>query len=159
VKSAFLNGILEEDIYVDQPQGFEQGTNQVYKLHKALYGLKQAPRAWNSRIDTFLQMSGFNRSLSDTTLYIKGNSVDSLLAVAVYVDDLMIIGKEPSAVINFKSKLCSEFEMTDLGKMKLFLGLEVNRNAKTLFLSQKAYVESLLKKFSMRNCKPVSTPL
>ncbi|XP_021597638.1 uncharacterized protein LOC110603938 [Manihot esculenta] len=88
-----------------------------------------------------------------------GNSIDSLLAIVVYVDDLMIIGKGLNVVLNFKSQLCSEFEMTNLGRMIFFLGLEVNRNEKRLFLLQKAYVENLFKKFSMSNCKPVSTPV
>jgi hypothetical protein len=93
VKSAFLNGYLEEEIFVEQPEGFSVAgqENQVYQLKKALYGLKQAPRSWYSRIDAYLQNLGFTRSLSESTLYVK-KAEGQILVVSLYVDDLLITG-------------------------------------------------------------------
>ena len=94
MKSAFLNGFLEEEIYIDQQQGFVvSGKEQmVYRLKKALYGLKQAPRAWYARIDRYLVSLGFQRSLSEPILYVKNKGVEPQLIVSLYVDDLLVIG-------------------------------------------------------------------
>jgi hypothetical protein len=91
VKSAFLNGVLEEEVYVDQPPGFEVKENptKVYRLKKALYGLKQAPRAWYNRIDTYLIKSGFGRSQNEPILYTKTDQHSKILIVCLYVDDMI----------------------------------------------------------------------
>ncbi|XP_020233029.1 uncharacterized protein LOC109813272 [Cajanus cajan] len=96
VKSTFLNGLLEEDIYVDQPEGFQvKGSeNKVYKLHKALYGLKQAPRAWYTRIDNYLLQKGFDRSENEATLYVKRSKNEMQLIISLYVDDMLVIGSD-----------------------------------------------------------------
>eukprot|EP00253_Pinus_taeda_P010257 PITA_10257 len=126
VKSAFLNGYLEEEVYVEQPQGFEvEGKeNNVYKLKKALYGLKQAPRAWYARIDGYFQENGFQRSKNDPTLYYKQECID-ILIISLYVDDLLYMGSSSKMNDKFKAAMMNEFEMKGLGIMKYFLGMEV----------------------------------
>jgi hypothetical protein len=128
VKSAFLNGVLGEEVYVDQPPRFElkEQPTKVYWLKKALYGLKQAPRAWYSRIDTYLIKSGFSRSQNEPTLYTKIDQHGKILIVYFYVDDMIYTGN--FELTSFKHALQSEFEMTDFGIMKYFLGIEVDEN-------------------------------
>ncbi|KAJ0468434.1 putative RNA-directed DNA polymerase [Helianthus annuus] len=145
VKSAFLNGVLNEEVYVTHPPGFEKEGQEgmVFKLHKALYGLKQAPRAWYSKIDGYLVQHGYKRSQSEPTLYIKrGGTGDVIILLA-----------------EFKEKMIKEFEMTDIGVLNYFLGLEVNQQSKGTFLSQQKYARDLLRRFGMQQCKPVSTPM
>jgi len=123
VKSAFLNGYLEEEIFVEQPEGFVvQGQEEkVYRLNKALYGLKQALRSWYSRIGTHLMSLGFVKSPSEFTLYVK--KVESeILVVSLYVDDLFVTGSDEELIYKFKEEMKGAFEMTDLGKMTFFLG-------------------------------------
>lgn len=129
MKSAFLNGFLEEEIYIDQPQGFVvSGKEQmVYRLKKALYGLKQAPRAWYARIDSYLVSLGFNRSVNEPTLYVKKNEVEIQLIVSLYVDDLLVTGGDQDMLAEFKAKMMDMFEMSDLGLMTYFLGMEVRQ--------------------------------
>lgn len=160
VKSAFLNGVLEEEIYVEQPQGFVKGNeSKVLRLKKALYGLKQAPRAWYSRIDQYFTNQGFRRSKSEPTLYIKTKGQHNTLIVSLYVDDLIYTGNNMSMIAEFKEDMMKTFEMTDLGLMHYFLGIEVSQRKNGIFISQKKYIEELLKKFKMCGCKPVATPL
>ena len=116
VKSAFLNDYLQEEIYVEQPQGFVvQGQeDKVLRLKKALYGLKQAPRAWYSRIDNYFTEQGFRRSQSEPTLYIKTDEgMKNTLIVSLYVDDLIYIGNCEKMVRDFKKDMMNTFEMTD----------------------------------------------
>jgi len=124
VKSAFLNGILEEEVYVDQPPGYtvKGHEDKVYKLKKALYGLKQAPQAWYSRIDSYLINNGFSRRNNEPTRYVKTEQ-GKILMVCLYVDDMIYTGN--LMLEDFKTVMKKEFEMTDLGLMKYFLGLEV----------------------------------
>ena len=159
VKSAFLNGILNEEVYVQQPPGFEvKGQeNKVYKLKKALYGLKQAPRAWYSRIDRYLLKDGFRRSNNEPTLYIKANQQGNILILCLYVDDMIYTGN--MLLDEFKEAMKCEFEMTDLGLMKYFLGIEVEQKHDGIFISQQKYATDVLKKFRMENCKPADTPI
>ena len=160
VKSAFLNGVLEEEIYVEQPQGFvsEGKERKVLRLRKALYGLKQAPRAWYSKIDQYFMDRGFRRSKSEPTLYIKSQGQYTLL-LSLYVDDLIYMGNNTKMMMEFKEDMMKTFEMTDLGLMSYFLGIEVSQRNEGIFISQKKYTEGLLKKFKMYGCKPVATPL
>jgi len=138
VKSAFLNGVLQEEIYVEQPEGFVvQGKeDKVYLLKKALYGLKQAPRAWYSRINDHLLNIGFEKSLSVSTLYVKhkGNNV---LIVSLYVDDMLVTGDDTRLVEEFKQEMMQAFEMTDLGLMTYFLGIEIKQNENEVFIAKK----------------------
>ncbi|CAL5381550.1 unnamed protein product [Camellia sinensis] len=159
VKSAFLNGFLQEEIYVEQPEGFVmQGhEDKVYLLKKALYGLKQAPRAWYSRIDSHLLSLGFVKSLSEFTLYVK--EATDLIVVSVYVDDLLITGSNEDLVKEFKAEMLKVFEMTDLGMMSYFLGMEVKQRQHEVFICQQKYAKEILKKFHMEDCKATSTPM
>ncbi|KAG8480419.1 hypothetical protein CXB51_025096 [Gossypium anomalum] len=161
VKSAFLNGYLKEEIYVEQPDGFQiQGhEDKVYRLKKALYGLKQAPRAWYDRIDTYLSRLGFEKSLSEPTLFVKKSKEETLLIVSIYVDDLLVTGSKDVIIDEFKAQMQEAFDMTDLGTMTYFLGMEVNQFDRGIFISQQAFALKILDKFGMQNCKPVSTPM
>ncbi|KAL4376396.1 hypothetical protein GQ457_02G039420 [Hibiscus cannabinus] len=147
VKSAFLNGELEEDIYVCQPEGFvvPGKEHQVYKLKRALYGLKQAPRAWYYKIDFYLQKLGFQRCVNEATLYLKKEKNADLLVISLYVDDLLVMGSNDKAVSEFKLSMQKEFEMSDLGLMSYFLGMEINQSKAGIFISQNiSIVGSLL---------------
>src|SRR5262249_42898377 len=153
----FLNGELQEEVFVHQPPGFVVAGKEehVYKLKKALYGLKQAPRAWYRKIDDFFRANGFRRSESEHTLYIKAGKTETLL-VSLYVDDLLVTGSNLESVIQFKKQMEKFFEMTDLGEMKFFLGMEVHQLQQRIFVSQEKYAREVLKKFSMDRCKPAS---
>ncbi|KAI3768676.1 hypothetical protein L2E82_19506 [Cichorium intybus] len=160
VKSAFLHGTLQEDVYVQQPQGYVVKDNEqkVYKLHKALYGLKQAPRAWYSRIEAYFVNEGFTRSRSEHTLFIKQEG-DKLLFVNIYVDDLLFTGNDEKMMEDFKVSMKSEFEMTDLGKMRYFLGIEVIQNSAGIHISQRKYAVEMLTRFKMMECNAVVNPM
>lgn len=161
VKSAFLNGELSEEVFVEQPEGFAVKGREdwVYKLHKALYGLKQAPRAWNSKINDFFIDAGFTRSMSDPSLYVKKSKGDKILVVCLYVDDMIYFGTNFQLVTEFRRDMKNKFEMTDLGQLKYFLGMEVIQDEGGIFLSQKKYAQDLLKRFDMVNCNSCSTPM
>ena len=160
VKSAFLNGVLEEEVYIEQPLGYvkEGKENKVLKLKKALYGLKQAPRAWNTRIDAYFKEHGFVQCPYEHALYVKVRKND-ILFVALYVDDLIFSGNNLDMIEKFKLEMTKEFEMTDLGHMSYFLGLEVKQDESGIFVSQEAYAKEILKRFKMEDCNPVSTPV
>ena len=160
VKSAFLNGDLQEEIYVEQPAGFVvQGEeDKVYMLKKALYGLKQAPRAWYGRIDDYLTGFGFQKSLSESTLYVKKLD-DDVLIVSLYVDDLLVTGSNLQQIERFKQDMMQAFEMSDLGLMSFFLGMEIKQSRGVIFIGQEKYAKEILKKFQMENCKPTTTPM
>ena len=160
VKSAFLNGFLEEEVYIEQPTGYEvKGhENKVLKLNKALYGLKQAPRAWNTRIDKYFQENNFMKCPHEHALYTKMENGDILL-VCLYVDDLIFTGTNPRMFEEFKKAMAREFEMTDMGLMSYYLGIEVKQNKNGIFISQEGYAKEVLKRFNMANCKPISTPV
>nr|XP_017251133.1 PREDICTED: uncharacterized mitochondrial protein AtMg00810-like [Daucus carota subsp. sativus] len=160
VKSAFLNGYLEEEVYIEQPQGYVQKgqEDKVYRLKKALYGLKQAPRAWNTRVDEYFQKNGFVKSPYEHALYTKTNSGGDIMIVCLYVDDMIFTGNNPGMFDDFKKVMTNEFEMTDIGQMSYFLGVEVKQSKDGIFMCQKKYAEQILKKFRMEECKPVSTP-
>lgn len=161
VKSAFLNGDLEEEVYVSQPEGFVANGNEdkVYRLKKALYGLKQAPRAWYFKIDSYFQESGFKRSENEPTLYLKKTGKDEFLVVCLYVDDMIYMGSNELIIAEFKTCMMKKFEMTDLGLLHYFLGLEVKQGFDGIFISQRKYAMDLLKKFNMLNCKVEATPM
>lgn len=152
--------MLEEEVYVEQPPGYMKPgkENKVLKLKKALYGLKQAPRAWNTRIDTYFKKKKFMQCPYEHALYVKKEE-GNLLLVALYVDDLIFMGSNDKMVEDFKDAMMREFEMTDLGLMKYFLGLEIRQGKFGIFVSQEAYAKDILKKNKMEECKPVATPM
>ncbi|GAU31303.1 hypothetical protein TSUD_315120 [Trifolium subterraneum] len=134
VKSAFLHGDLEEDIYVEQPLGYQQGNkNKVYELRKALYGLRQAPRAWYSKIEAYFLCEGFKKCPIENTLFVKHDDQNTLI-VSVYVDDLIVTGNNMNLINEFKMSMKKQFAMSDLGKMKFFLGVEVIQTDKGIKL-------------------------
>ncbi|KAM0017627.1 putative RNA-directed DNA polymerase [Helianthus debilis subsp. tardiflorus] len=160
VKTAFLNGDLTEEIYVSQPEGFERvgSEDKVYRLKKALYGLKQAPRAWYSRIDGYFTQHGYVRSENEPTLYVKKEGGD-IIYVCLYVDDIIYTSSSHKLVKEFKEGMEKEFEMTDMGLLKLFLGLEVKQTSKGVFISQEKYAKALVSKFGMEGCRGEETPM
>ena len=160
VKSAFLNGYLEEEIFVEQPKEFavKGKEDKVYQLKKALYGLKQAPRAWYNRINAHLLGLGFKKSQSESTLYIRKINVGRLI-ISLYIDDLLVTGSNQYLMDKFKDEIEEVFEMTDLGDMSYFLGMEVHHNQHEIFICQQQYAKEILKKFKMEECKPTTTPM
>jgi hypothetical protein len=159
VKSAFLNGVLEEEVYVDQPPGFEvqEKSTKVYRLKKSFYVLKEAPRAWYNRIDMYLIKSGYSRSQNEPTLYTKTNQQGIILIVCLYVDDM--IYTKNLELTSFKHAMQSEFEMTDLVIMKYLLGIEVDQSTKVFFICQQKYAKDIIKIFCMEEWNPTETPI
>jgi len=160
VKSKFLNGDLEREIYMEQPERFllTEIPDYVCKLKKALYGLKQAPRAWYYRLDKYLHEQGFKKDIVDSNLYIKSEG-DDLLVVLIYVDDIIFGSPNDSSVLWFSNTMQSEFEMSMIGELSYFLGLQIIQNAEGLFLSQEKYLKEMLMIFQMEDLSPVSTPM
>ena len=161
VKSAFLHGVLNEEVFVEQPCGYEIKDNEhkVYKLKKALYGLKQAPRAWYSRIESYFLKEGFEKCTHEHTLFVKTSAGGKILIVSLYVDDLIFTGNDESMYVEFKKSMMVEFDMTDLGKMRYFLGVEVMQKSDGIFISQKKYVMEVLERFGMDKSNSVLNPM
>ncbi|WAO96990.1 Retrovirus-related Pol polyprotein from transposon TNT 1-94 [Fusarium falciforme] len=156
VKTAFLYGLVTEEIYVEQPEGFDDGSGRVCKLLRALYGLKQAPRVWYETLSTFLETLGFKSLLSDMGVLVKGHTF-----IAVYVDDLLIAGPSKDEIVAVKQALCNKFKMTDLGPCKYYLGMSLRRDRanRSISLSQTTYLEKILRDFGMDQCAPNATPV
>jgi hypothetical protein len=147
-------------VYVQQSPGFSdpRAQGKVLKLKKALYGLKQAPRAWNARLDQELYKLGFVRSMEENVVYRKGSGM-SLLLVGGYVDDLIICGPNSRLVDAFKQQMKKSFDMSDLGLLSYYLGLEVKHKPREISIYQSAYAEKILEISGMKNCNPVDTPM
>jgi hypothetical protein len=160
VKSTFLNGDLEEEVYMEQLEGFSLTDNPdyVFKLKKVVYGLKQAPRAWYYRLDKFLQEKGFKKGIVDNNLYIKSKG-DDLLVVLVYVDDIIFGCTNDYSIQCFDNSMQIEFEMSMIGELSYFLGLQINQSFAGIFISQEKCLKEMLKKFQMEYSSPVSTPM
>ncbi|GJU04693.1 putative ribonuclease H-like domain-containing protein [Tanacetum coccineum] len=160
VKSAFLYGTIEEEVYVCQPPGFEdpQFPDKVYKVEKALYGLHQAPRAWYETLSTYLIENGFRRGTIDKTLFIKKDKGDILL-VQVYVDDIIFGSTKKSLCDEFEGLMHKRFQMSSMGELTFFLGLQVQQKEDGIFISQDKYVAEILKKFDFATVKTASTPI
>jgi hypothetical protein len=162
VKTAFLNGFLDEDIYMAQPEGFEEPGKEhlVCKLHKSLYGLKQAPRVWYQTLCEYLEGLRFKRLIKDRCVFV-GTFNGQLCYIAVYVDDLLIMAPNQPLVDQVKSALNARFKMSDLGEVSYLLGWSIirNRAERTIFIHQEAYAIKVLERFNHSECHPVSTPL
>ncbi|GKA73488.1 retrovirus-related pol polyprotein from transposon TNT 1-94 [Tanacetum coccineum] len=158
VKTAFLNGILREEVYVSQPDGFvdPENPNHVYKLKKALYGLKQAPRAWYDLLSSFLLSQKFSKGTVDPTLFIRREGKDILL-VQIYVDDIIFASTKPDLCESFSKIMCSKFKMSMMGKLSFFLGLQISQSPRGIFLNQSKYALESLKKYGMETYDPVDT--
>jgi hypothetical protein len=160
VKLAFLNGDLNEEVYMKQPEHFQLSDNPdlVCKMKKALYGFKKAPRAWYHRLDTYLKYKGFKRGIVDNNLYIKTEDNDFLI-VLVCVDDIIFGCNKDSLVQWLASTMESEFEMSMIGELSFFLGLQITQRSEGMFISQEKYLREMLKRFQMEDSKPVGTPM
>jgi histone deacetylase 1/2 len=160
VQNAFLHGVLEEEVYMQQPPGYTDKVHPSYvcKLDKALYGLKQAPRAWYARLCGKLEQLGFIPSKADTSLFYYSRGEHTLF-VLVYVDDIIVASSSQAATNALLKDLQSEFALKDLGDLHYFLGIEVKRLEDGLVLSQQQYAMEILAKAEMKNCRPISTPM
>jgi hypothetical protein len=167
VKTAFLQGELEEEIYLKQPDGFvdQDRPDHVCKLRKSIYGLKQAARCWNNSIDGYLQANGYKKTTADPCIYIKSvvseNGKVDFVIIAIYVDDMLFFSNNVDMLEREKSAIGKRFDVEDLGELHYVLGMSVKRNRRlrTLSISQKTYLQGVLKRFDMENCRSVSTPL
>ncbi|KAI3669275.1 hypothetical protein L6452_40503 [Arctium lappa] len=160
VKSAFLNGKLNEEVYVEQPPRFydPKYLNYVYKLDKALYGLKQAPRAWFDTLTSFLISENFERGKIDNTLFfrkIKGH----IILVQIYVDDIIFGSTNSSLCTRFAKRMKKEYKMSMMGELTYFLGLQIKQSDKGTFISQGKYVKDMLKKFDLTQNSAMKTPM
>jgi hypothetical protein len=164
VKTAFLHGDLEEDIYMTQPDGFKVAgkENLVCKLNRSLYGLKQSPRQWYKRFDQFMIRQKYTRSQFDHCVYFRKLQDGTFIYLLLYVDDMLIACKSIVEIDRLKTQLKNEFEMKDLGEAKKILGMEITRERARgiVCLTQKQYLKKVLKRFGMdHNTKPTTTPL
>eukprot|EP00253_Pinus_taeda_P035633 PITA_35633 len=158
VKSTFLHGDFHEEIYMEQPNGFIQiDSSLVCWLNKSLYGLKQAPPAWYAKMDSFLLETGFSRCHSNNIVYTKKVG-KYLIILVLYVDDLILTGSDPNLINNVKSSLKKKFEMTDLGHLHYFLGLQVLQSKEDISLSQSKFAYDLLCHFHMEYYKTTPSP-
>jgi hypothetical protein len=160
VKSAFLNGPIKEEVYVEQPLGFEDSKypNHVYKLSKALYGLKQALRAWYECLRDFLIANGLKVGKVDPTLFTKTIAND-LFVCQIYVDDIIFGSTNKSTCEEFSRITVQKFEMSMMGELKYFLGFQVKQLQEGTFISQTKYIQDILTKFGMKDAKPIKTPM
>ncbi|GJY31401.1 retrovirus-related pol polyprotein from transposon TNT 1-94 [Tanacetum coccineum] len=160
VKTAFLNGDLQEEVFVSQPEGFEDQDNptHVYRLKKALYGLKQAPRAWYDTLSKFLLANNFFKGVVDPTLFTR-KSGKHILLVQIYVDDIIFASTDHNACHIFSKEMSSKFQMSMMGQMSFFLGLQVSQSPRGIFINQAKYALETLKKYGMDLSDPVDTPM
>ncbi|GJV30905.1 retrovirus-related pol polyprotein from transposon TNT 1-94 [Tanacetum coccineum] len=160
VKTAFLNGELKEEVYVSQLEGFVDPDHpiHVYHLQKALYGLKKAPRVWYDTLSWFLLDNKFSKGVVDLTLFTQKTGKHILL-VQIYVDDIIFASTDLKACDIFSNEMSSRFQMSMMGQMSFFLGLQVSQNPRGIFVNQSKFTLEILKKFGMDLCNPVNTPM
>ena len=159
VKPAFLNGELEEEVYMEQPKGFQlyEEENCVFGLKKVVYGLKQAPRAWYSQLGKYLRKKGYKKGNTDNNLYNKEEH-DILIIVEICVHDIIFGSDNDHLSKQFAQSMQNEFEISMFGELKFFLGLQISQSDKGIFISQTKYITEMLNKFQMQeDCKPVGT--
>ncbi|GJY10529.1 retrovirus-related pol polyprotein from transposon TNT 1-94 [Tanacetum coccineum] len=160
VKSAFLNGFINEEVYVAQPSGFIdfEKPDHVYKLKKALYGLKQAPKAWYDRLKAFLIKHEYKMGMVDNTLFTKKKS-SNLIIVQIYVDDIIFGSTCQDMCDEFAKIMHDEFEMSMMGELNFFLRLQIKQMEDGIFFNQSKYIKEMLKKFGLEDSKPMKTPM
>ncbi|GKB26731.1 retrovirus-related pol polyprotein from transposon TNT 1-94 [Tanacetum coccineum] len=160
VKTTFLYGPLKEEVYVNQPDGFVDPyhPDQVYRLKKALYGLKQAPRAWYDELSNFLVSKGFSKGSIDPTLFITKHGEDILL-VQIYVDDIIFGSTNPKLSKRFEKLMHNKFEMSMMGELKFFLGIQIHQSPCGIFINQAKYAQEILIKHGMTSCDSIGTPM
>nr|GFB72541.1 retrovirus-related Pol polyprotein from transposon TNT 1-94 [Tanacetum cinerariifolium] len=160
VKTAFLNGDLKEEVYVSQPEGFfdPDHPTHVYRLKKALYELKQAPRAWYDTLSIFLLDNNLSKGTVNPTLFTRKTGKHILL-VQIYVDDIIFASTDPKDYDMFFNEMSSKFQMSMMGQMSFFLGLQVSQSHTGIFINQSKFALAILKKFRMDSCDSVDTPM
>ncbi|GJY23554.1 retrovirus-related pol polyprotein from transposon TNT 1-94 [Tanacetum coccineum] len=160
VKSAFLNDFINEEVYVAQPLGFIDFAkpNHVYKLKKALYGLKQAPKAWYDRLKAFLIKHNYSMGMVDNTLFTKKKD-SNIIIVQIYVDDIIFGSTCQEMCDDFAKIMHDEFEMSMMGELNFFLGLQIKQLNDGIFFNQSKYIKEMLKKFGLEDSKPMKTPM
>ncbi|KAJ9547298.1 hypothetical protein OSB04_019841 [Centaurea solstitialis] len=160
VKTAFLNGVLKEEVYVSQPEGFvdQDHPDHVYILDKALYGLKQAPRAWYDSLSQFLVESGYSKGKIDNTLFIKREG-EHIMLVQIYVDDIIFGSTCPNFCDTFSKLMMTRYEMSMMGELNFLLGLQVKQLSAGIFINQAKYIKDILKKYNLENAKIMKTPM
>ncbi|GJU01735.1 retrovirus-related pol polyprotein from transposon TNT 1-94 [Tanacetum coccineum] len=160
VKSAFLNGFINEEVYMAQPPGFIdfEKPDHVYKLKKALYGLKQAPKAWYDRLKAFLIKHEYKMGMVDNTLFTKKKS-SNLIIVQIYVDDIIFGLTCQDMCDEFAKIMHDEFKMSMMGELNFFLGLQIKQMEDGIFFNQSKYIKEMLKKFGLEESKPMKTPM
>jgi histone deacetylase 1/2 len=160
ISNAFLNGVLTERVYCQQPTGFVDASqpDHVCLLSKSLYGLRQAPRAWYTRIGSFLARIGFTSTRSDTSLFVLRRGTETAYLL-LYVDDIILTASSMPFLRHITDQLQSEFKLKDLGPLHFFLGVHVRRTRTGFFLSQERYADEILERAAMSNCTPSATPV
>lgn len=162
VETAFLNGKVVSEVYVKQPEGYNDFSNKVYKLNKALYGLKESPRAWYECFNDFIKNLGFDRSKHDYCLYVKREN-NVTVYILLFVDDLLICCRDVNIINNIKTQLHNKFKMKDLNKVKSYIGINIEYNydnsTNILTLCQENYIMSLAEKYNIKNAKLYKTPM
>jgi hypothetical protein len=161
ISSAYLNGHLEEEVYMKQPEGFvEKGDDWFWRLLKSLYGLKQAGRCWHKKLNEVLEQMGFKRLICEHSIWIYSRG-DRRIIVPVFIDDMTIAARTKEEIAKTKDELKTHFKLHDLGSTSWLLGVEIKRDraTHTITLHQHQYILDILKRFNMENCKPVSTPM
>nr|GFC38615.1 retrovirus-related Pol polyprotein from transposon TNT 1-94 [Tanacetum cinerariifolium] len=158
VKIAFPYGPLKEEVYVNQPDGFVDPyhPDKVYRLKKALYGLKEAPRAWYDELSNFLVSKGFSKGSIDPTLFITKHRGDILL-VQIYVDDIIFGSTNPNLSKRFEKLMHKNFEMSMIGELKFFLGIQIHQSPRGIFINQAKYAQEILINHGMTSCDTVGT--
>ena len=161
VKNAFMNGELNEEVYMQLPPGFEEnlGKDKVCKLLKSLYGLKRSRRAWFDRFSRAIRMAGYSQGQSNHTMLYRPLNGGGVIILIVYVDDIIITGSNEAEIQQLKGVLSTEFEVKDLGKLKYFLGMEVARSKEGIVVSHRKYTLYLLSKVGMLGSKPTNVSI
>ncbi|GJZ95625.1 retrovirus-related pol polyprotein from transposon TNT 1-94 [Tanacetum coccineum] len=160
VKTAFLNGILKEEVYMSQPEGFvnPDNPNYVFRLKKALYGLKQAPHAWYDLLSKFLLSQKFIKGVADLTLFIRKEGND-LILVQIYFDDIIFASTNPIFYDKFAKLMSKHFKMSMMGQISFFLGLQISQSSRGIFMNQSKYALEMLKKYGLDQCDVVDIPM
>lgn len=157
VKTAFLNGDLNETVFMEQPIGFNDGTDRICRLKKSLYGLKQSSRCWNLKFCKFIKLFGFIQCKSDPCVFVSRKN-ENLTIMAIHVDDGLVVGDNLGEIQSVIKYLNEQFEVKEMD-VGCFLGLEINQNAdKSVFVHQSLYAQKVLQRFNMQNCNGVGNP-
>ena len=160
VKTTFLNGDLDEEIYMEQPEGIivPGQEKKVCRLVKSLYGLKQAPVQWHEKIDSVMMTNGFKINECDKCVYVK-NTEHGFVIICLYVDDILIMGSNNEVIKTTKEMFNNKFDMKDLGVVDVILGIKISKTSNGLILSQSHYIEKILKKFKQDDSSPMRKPV